>query len=170
MGDPKKARKKYATPSHPWQKGRIEAEKVLTKEYGLKNKREIWKMGSMVKTFISHIKSSAYTEQAKKERQQLLRKLQGLGLIKEEATMDDILSLTVKDIMERRLQTLVFRKGLARSIGQARQFIVHGHIKVGDNKVTEPSYLVKSVEEGHIGFITKSSLSSSDHPERGVAT
>ena len=43
MGHPKKTRKKYKTPSHPWQKDRLEEEKILTKEYGLKNKKELWK-------------------------------------------------------------------------------------------------------------------------------
>ncbi|MDP7610203.1 MAG: 30S ribosomal protein S4, partial [Candidatus Woesearchaeota archaeon] len=44
MGDPKKQRKKYSKPSHPWQTERIEVEKVLMKEYGLKNKKEIWRV------------------------------------------------------------------------------------------------------------------------------
>ena len=34
MGDPKKLRKKYEPPRHPWQASRIESEKILFKEYG----------------------------------------------------------------------------------------------------------------------------------------
>ena len=43
MGDPKRLRKKYETPSHPWEEERIKRETELMKKYGLKNKREIWK-------------------------------------------------------------------------------------------------------------------------------
>ena len=49
MGDPKKQRKKYETPLHPWQGERILAEKKIMEEYGLKNKKEIWKMNSMLR-------------------------------------------------------------------------------------------------------------------------
>ena len=41
MGSPKKQRKKYSKPSHPWQKARIEEEKALKKEYSFKNKKEL---------------------------------------------------------------------------------------------------------------------------------
>ena len=40
MGDPRKLRKKYYPPSHPWQKIRIDEEKILMKDYGFKNKKE----------------------------------------------------------------------------------------------------------------------------------
>jgi len=43
MGKPKFSRKKYETPSHPWQEDRIKAENELVKKYGLKNKKEVWK-------------------------------------------------------------------------------------------------------------------------------
>jgi len=51
MGDPRKIRKKYQTPSHPWIKSRIDEEKVLTREFGTKNKKEIWKMETVLKNF-----------------------------------------------------------------------------------------------------------------------
>ena len=41
MGDPKKIRKSYRTPSHPWQKQRIVEEDELLKTYGIKNKTHI---------------------------------------------------------------------------------------------------------------------------------
>ncbi|MFH1408995.1 MAG: 30S ribosomal protein S4 [Nanoarchaeota archaeon] len=172
MGDPRKSRKTYSTPAHPWQKARIEEEKVLMREYGLKNKKEIWKMNTLVKTFADQIKDSvtATSAQAKIETEQLITKLKNLALIKEDSTMDDILGLTTKNVLERRLQTLVFRKGMAKSIDQARQFITHGHIKIGESKVTRPSFLVSKAEEDHISFIARSALASIEHPERGEAT
>ena len=82
--------------------------------------------------------------------------------------MEDVLTLTLKDVMERRLQTLVFRKNLASSVSQARQFIVHEHISLGDKKITAPSYLVPVGEEGTIQFSQGSVISKASHPIRAV--
>ncbi|MCD6421285.1 MAG: 30S ribosomal protein S4, partial [Thaumarchaeota archaeon] len=68
-------------------------------------------------------------------------------LVDENATADDVLKLTVRDILERRLQTMVYRLGYARTIHQARQFIAHGHVYIGDRKVRSPSYHVMRGEE-----------------------
>ena len=170
MGDPKKIRKKYSTPGHPWQKSRIDEEIALVKDYGFKNKKELWKMASVLKKFKQQIKRlTAQTgKQADTEKQQLLSKLQRLGLTKGVATADEILGLNIKDVVERRLQTIVFRKGLARSMKQARQMITHRHIAVGEKKITSPSYLVKTEEEEKIAFVAKSGFSNPDHPERAV--
>jgi len=168
MGDPRKPKKKYAKPSHPWQKARIEAEKELKNEYGVKNKRELWKMDSLVRGFHRQVKRyvASSTDQSKKEKGTLLIKLRRLGLIKESGQIDDVLGLGVKDIMERRLQTLVHRKNLAKTVKQSRQFIVHGHISIGGRTITSPSKIVSVNEESIINFSPLSTLSSSDHPER----
>ena len=168
MGDPKKIRKKYQTPTHPWQKARIDEEKALLKEYGFKNKREIWRMFSALKKFKQRLKrcTGSRTKQAEKEKQQLLKKLQNLGLTKGVATEDEILGLTIKDVLERRLQTLVFRKGMANSMRQARQMITHKHIVVNERKISAPSYLVKKDEEQSIGFAVMSGFANPNHPER----
>lgn len=168
MGDPRKIRKKYQTPSHPWQKERIEEEKVLSKEYGLKNKKEIWKVYSLLRTFLKLAKklSASSGSQAEKEKKQLLDKLHRLGLIEKTAGLEDALDLKVKDLMERRLQTLLVRKGLARSIKQARQFIIHKHIMVDKKKMSVPSYIVRRDEENMISFSAGSKLAADDHPER----
>jgi small subunit ribosomal protein S4 len=168
MGDPKKQRRKYSKPQHPWQRVRIDEEKIIVKEYGLKNKKEIWRMASLVSNFSTQVKRiiAAKSKQADLEKSQLMKRLTSLGLLKENAQLDDVLGLATKDIAERRLQTLVHRKGLAKSMKQARQFIVHGHIKVGERQMTVPAYLVKKVEEDKISFDEKSSIASMDHPER----
>ncbi|MEE4253493.1 MAG: 30S ribosomal protein S4 [Desulfuromusa sp.] len=54
-------------------------------------------------------------------------------------TGDNLLKL-----LERRLDSLVFRSGFSRSMMQARQFINHGHITVNDKRVDRASFLVKA--------------------------
>ena len=168
MGDPRKLRKKYSKPIHPWQKFRIDDEKVLLEEYGLKNKKEIWKIASKVKEFSIQAKSliASTTEQGEKEKMQLLAKLNKIGLLSENADLDDVLGLEIRNLMERRLQTMVYRKGLAKSAKQARQFIIHQHIMVGNKKITVPSYIVKRGEEDIISFAPISQLADPEHPER----
>lgn len=168
MGDPKKTRKKYQTPSHPWQKGRIEEEKELAREYGTKSKTELWKMNSKLRGFLRMAKHliALRTAQAEKEKAQLIARLAKLGLIPDNASLDDILDLKIKNILERRLQTLLVRKGFARTMSQARQYITHHHVTIGPKKVTSPSHLVTVKEEGLIAFYSGSGLASMDHPER----
>ncbi|MBD3259496.1 30S ribosomal protein S4 [Candidatus Woesearchaeota archaeon] len=168
MGDPRKQRKKYSTPMHPWQKERLDEESEIRKKYGTRNKKEIWRMDSKLKTFFVGAKkaNSARTDQEKIEAEQLLTKLRRLGLISETDGPDTILSLTLPDLMERRLQTLVLKKGLAKTIKQARQYITHEHILIGDKKMTSPSYLVTLDEENMIAFDAKSPFKDPMHPER----
>ena len=168
MGDPRKQRKKYTKPSHPWQEERLGEERGLLEEYGLKNKQEIWKMKSLLKKFAQQAKKliTSTETQAEIEKNQLMAKLKLLGLIEENAQLEDVLAIEPKNILERRLQTLVFRKKFSKSIRQARQFITHRHILVNGKLVTFPSYLVTKAEEDKIEFISSSPLFSQDHPER----
>ena|SRR3989344_6461571 len=155
MGDPKKQRKKFSTPGHPWQKERIDAEKELLKQYGLRRKYEIWKMDSLLRKFLNRAKTliGERTEQSELEKKQLLGRLSSLGLLKKDSKVEDVLNLTLKDVMERRLQTLVARKQMANSMMQARQFITHEHVAVGARKITAPSYLVLVSEEQLIKMV-----------------
>lgn len=166
MGDPKKIRKKFMTPKHPWQKARIDEERDLKREYGLKNKREIWKQQSVLKRFIDNYKKTGTSAQFQKEREELLTKMTSLGIIKSNAKADDILGLHLKDVLERRLQTILCRKSMAHSMKQARQFIVHRHIAVDGQVITSPAYLVPVEEQNKITFVNKSPLSDEMHPER----
>ncbi len=170
MGDPKKLRKKYSTPRHLWNADSIKEDKELIKEYGLRNKKEIWKVNSFLKKYKDLAKQliSIKTAQGEKEKAQMLDKLQRIGLIQAGAELDDVLDLNVRDVMERRLQSLVFRTGLARSMTQARQFITHRHIMVGDKKITFPSYIVSQEEEAQLGFDSTSALNDEEHPERAA--
>ncbi|MEM3374272.1 MAG: 30S ribosomal protein S4 [Candidatus Woesearchaeota archaeon] len=168
MGDPRKLRKKFDKPNHPWQKLRIEEERVLLKEYGFKNKLELWKLNSLLKKYKLQVKELIPKRDPKSEEQKkkLLEKMKQYALIKEGAIMEDILALSLKDLCERRLQTIVFRKGLARTIKQARQFITHEHIMVGNKKITSPSYILTAEEEALVRFADNSPLFFDTHPER----
>lgn len=168
MGDPRRLTAHFKGPVHPWQKDRIEEEKVLMQEYGLKNKSELWKLSSKMKNFGAQAKKliAATGTHAELEKRQLFGRLQRLGLSKPSAELDDVLSLTIRNILDRRLQTVVHKKGLSRSYKQARQFITHRHVLVGGKLVTSPNYLVPTEEEPSVSIIERSSLAKVDHPER----
>jgi small subunit ribosomal protein S4 len=145
----KRQKKKYETPLRPWDKQRLEEEKKLLKKFGLKNKKEIWRAEAIVRKFRRMAREIAATHDKEKERI-LINKVVRLGLLKEGATLDDVLGLTVENLLERRLQTILKNKGLANTIKHARQLITHGHVKINGRKVTYPSYIVPINEEDSI--------------------
>jgi len=172
MGDPKKHRKKYKTPQHSWQTARIEEEKQLIKEYGFRNKTEIWKAQTFLTKATTQAKKlvTMIGDQADKEKELLLQRLKRYGVLAADAGLDKILSITLRDVLERRLQTQVYKKNLANTVSQARQFITHKHIIVDGKIVTSPSYLLTLEEGTKIGFLPKSSLADEEHPERVAAS
>jgi small subunit ribosomal protein S4 len=113
MGDPKRIRKKYDTPSHPWIKSRIDDEKRLSREFGTKNKKELWKMETTLKKFKSQAKKliALKSDQAAVEREHLFRRVKELGLVSGDVTYDSILSLTTDDMLSRRLQSVIVASG-----------------------------------------------------------
>ncbi len=161
MGDPRRLKKKYKKPKHPFQKDRMMEELEFLGKYGLRNKREYWKLRTILGNWRNMARQSRTLskERALEVQQTLIRKLDRLGVIGSEAEFEDVLLLTVEDVLKRRLQTLTYEKGLASTIYQARQFITHGHIQVAGKKINAPSYLVKRAEEDLIGFAPNSPLS-----------
>ena len=152
MGKPKFSKKKYVTPSHPWQQDRIKEENELIRKYGLKNKREIWKAQTRLRKYRGQArellaKIGTGDEQTKKESLQLLTHLNRMNILQGKSTIDDVLALDTQSILSRRLQTLTYLKGLANTPTQARQLISHGHIAVDSRRVTIPGYMVTNVEE-----------------------
>jgi len=99
-------------------------------------------------------------ERATEIQQTLIKKLVSLGVLGPDAGFEDVLLLTVDDLLKRRLQSIVFEKGLAITIYQARQFVVHGHIQVRGKKINAPSYIVKKAEENMVSYVAKSPLSA----------
>ena len=172
MGDPKFSRRSYDTPSHPWQGERIKAEVVLVNQYGLKNKTEVWKAQSVLRNFRKQSRElqarlRSGDAQAKIEADALLNKCSKIGVLPVEgATLNDILTLSEENILSRRLQTLVFEKGMASTVGQARQMIVHGHIFMNGHRVTIPGYIVTRYEESYIMYDPASPFNDEMHPMR----
>jgi len=168
MGDPRKQRKKYETPRFPWRTDILQSELRLQGQYGLRNKRELWRHKTILSRFREIARSllGMSTEERQKMEKQLLDRLNRLGILPETAVLDDVLDLSLEDILERRLQTLVFNKGLAKSIYQARQLITHGHIAIDRRRVPSPSYLVLRDEEAKLAYSPTSSLSNPNHPIR----
>jgi len=171
MGKPKFSRKKYETPSHPWQEDRIKSENELIKKYGLKNKREIWKAQTKLRNYRGQArellaKAGTGDEQSKKESEQLLMSLNRMNVLPAKSTLDDVLALDTESILSRRLQTITYLKGLASTPNQARQLISHGHVSIGGRRVTVPGYIVTKAEEGEIGYIGDSPLNDTMHPAR----
>lgn len=172
MGDPKFSRRKYDTPAHPWEGERIKEENELLMKYGLKNKEELWRAKSYVRSLRAQSRElqarlRAGDPQAKIETDQLLAKCARLSLLPEEgATLNDVLALNTEAVLARRFQTVLYHKGLAYTPKQARQLIVHGHAAIGPRKVTIPGYIVKRGEEELIQYHTSSPLANDMHPMR----
>jgi small subunit ribosomal protein S4 len=161
----------YETPNHPFQGERIAEEQGLTGRYGLKNKEELWRAQSELRNYRREARkllgrTQGDAEATGKEAEEFLGKLKRLGILAAEDSLDDVLSLDVTDVLERRLQTVVYRKGYANTPNQARQFIGHGHIVVDGQRVGTPSYMVSVGEEDTVGFDSASALTDELHPER----
>ncbi|HYA57848.1 MAG TPA: 30S ribosomal protein S4 [Thermoplasmata archaeon] len=172
MGDPKFLRRTYDTPKHPWEGSRMEEERKLLDKYGLKNKRELWKAQSILRGFRRQARElqarlRTGAPQARRETDQLIGRLTRLGVLPVGApTLDDVLALSTEDILRRRFEWVVYTKGLAPTPFGARQWIVHGHLSVGDHRVTRPGYLVPSADEVRINYSPTSPLANDDHSMR----
>lgn len=171
MGDPKFSRRLYQTPFHPWKADRIQEENALEHKFGLKNKREVWRAKSHLRALRRQARgllsrNRTGDPQAAKETTLLLAKMNRLGWLGEAATLDDVLALDVEQILTRRLQTQVYLKGYTASIDQARQFIAHGHVSIGDNRINVPGYYVQRSEEDLIQLTPGRPVADDAHPAR----
>jgi len=145
----RKMRKGFKRPKTPWDDTLIEEERRLLREFGLKNKKELWRARSTLRGFRRRAREITANKDEADEKA-LLDKLVKFNILEKTHGIDDVLALTVEDILNRRLQTIVFRKNMANTVKQARQFIVHGHVRIDGRKVTFPSYFVPADEEGKI--------------------
>jgi small subunit ribosomal protein S4 len=145
----KKLQKQYETPNEGWDEERIQNEHELIEEYGLKNKKEVYKAQSQLRSLRREARKLNASED-EEQRTDLINRAQRLGLTKSDAQLEDILVLRVEDFLDRRLQTAVNRRGYSDTIKEARQLVNHGHVYVDGQKVTVPSYLLTKTEEKEI--------------------
>lgn len=142
----KKLKKQYETPNEGWDEERIQNEHNLIEEYGLKNKKEVYKAQSQLRSIRREARKLNASED-EEQREDLINKTQRLGLTKSDAQLEDILTLRVEDFLDRRLQTAVNRRGYSDTVKEARQLVVHGHVYVDGQRVNVPSYLLTKDEE-----------------------
>ena len=158
MGDTKNFRRGWRKPKRPFNfELKMEELKTLG-TFGLKTKRELWK----ARTELSRVRNQARSLLAlrqdvrDKEEPILIHSLSRIGLIEQNATLDDVLNLEIDDLLSRRLQTIVMKKFYFKSPYQARQAISHGHVIIGDRVVNIPSYIVKVDEEDKVKLTSES--------------
>ena len=174
MGEPKFSRPRTQTPTHPWKQARIDEEHDLKERYGLKKvggMREIWREKSALRRhrnqamkLIGRVDSTE--GHYAKEKEQLLDSLTKKGLLQTGADVGDVLEINVEHMLSRRLQSVVYYKGLAPSMRAARNLIVHGHICIGDQRMTVPGYHVLKEEEDSLQYSENSPFIDPEHPFR----
>ena len=158
MGDTKNFRKNWNKPKRPFNfELKMEELKILG-TFGLKTKRELWK----ARTELSRVRNQARSllalrqEIREKEEPILIHSLSRIGLVEENATLDDVLNLEIQNLLSRRLQSIIMKKFYFKTPYQARQAISHGHIMIGDRIVNIPSYVVKTDEEDTVTLTPES--------------
>ena len=174
MGEPKFSRPRTQTPTHPWKQARIDEEHDLKERFGLKKvggMREIWREKSSLRRhrnqamkLIGRVDSSE--GHYAKEKEQLLGSLTRKGLLQSGADIGDVLEINVEHMLSRRLQSVVYYKGLAPSMRAARNLIVHGHICIGEQRITVPGYHVLKEEEDTLQYSQNSPFADPEHPFR----
>lgn len=143
MGDTRRKRKLFKKPRKPFELERIQEEDKIAEKYGLKNKREIWKANSNVTLLRNRAK--ALIPKSQEEKEKFFEKLRKEGY--NVSNISDVLALKTEDLLERRLQTFVLKKGLANTTRQARQLVVHKYILVQGKMVNSPSFhITKDLE------------------------
>jgi small subunit ribosomal protein S4 len=158
MGDPKYPRKAWRKPKRPLNYDLKMEELKTLGTFGLRTKKELWKAHTKLSSVRHQARSLLALQQDIREEKEpiLMKSLAKIGLVSNDATLDDVLNLEVTDLLTRRLQTLVHKKFGFQTPYQARQAVVHGHIMIGDRVINIPSYTVTTAEEKNIQFTPES--------------
>lgn len=154
MGDPRYPSRVWKKPKRPLNYDFMMEDLNTLGTYGLKNKRELWKARTELSRVRHQARSLLALRQEIREHKEpiLMKSLEVIGLVKQGATLDDVLNLDIDTMLSRRLQTIVQRKFSFKTPYQARQAIVHGHVTIADRIITIPSYIVKINEEPSISL------------------
>lgn len=160
MGDPKNPRRAWKKPKRPLNYDLKMEELKTLGTFGLKTKRELWKAHTELSRLRHQARSLLALRQEIREKKEpiLMKSLSKIGLVADDSTLDDVLNLQVTDLLSRRLQTVVLKKFSFKTPYQARQAVIHGHIMIGDRKVSVPSYVVETNEEKDVHLAPGSSL------------
>jgi len=134
----KRKHKTYSRPKRPFDKVRIDEEEKIKEEFGLKNKREIWKADAKIKSIREKAKKLISSDE--KEKQAFFDRLKKIGF--KVNSISDVLSLDKRDYMKRRLQTILVEKHMASTMKGARQLITHKKVLIEGNAVNSPSFVV----------------------------
>ncbi len=154
-------KKLYVKPRKSYEKARILEENKLLQKYALKNKREIWKTLAKVNYF--RHRAMDLVKKSREEQEVFFKKLNNLGL--KVKSVADILALKVENILERRLPSIIFRKGYSKTAKEARQLVSHRKILVNGRIVDVPSYIVSVAEENNI-FLKQRKKEQTKMPEK----
>ena len=160
----------FKKPRRPYEKERIHNELKVVGEFGLKNKRELWRVHytlSKIRKAARELLTLPEEDMKRKfEGAALLRRLTRLGVLDEnQQKLDYVLSLTASDLLNRRLQTQVFKAQLAKSLHHSRTLIKHRHVSMNGQLIDQPSLLVWSESEKGIGY-APNSIMTTEKPGR----
>ncbi len=160
----KRKHKTYSKPKRPFDKVRIDEEARIKKEFGLKNKREIWKAEANVGSIREKAKKLI---SAKPEEQgALFNQLKKIGIKVD--SIADVLSLNKEDYLKRRLQSVLVTKKMATTSKGARQLITHKKVLIDEKVVNRPSYIVPIVLENKISLKVSKKKPAGKKEESGL--
>jgi small subunit ribosomal protein S4 len=144
----KRKHKIYSRPKKPFDKMRIEEEAKIKEEFGLKNKKEIWKADAKIKEMRE--KAKKLISASEEEKQAFFGRLNKIGI--KVSSIGDVLSLDKRDYLKRRLQTVLVEKKFTTTPKSARQLITHKKVMINNKSINAPSYIVPVELEGKISL------------------
>ena len=155
----KRKHKSYSKPKRPFDKIRIDEEAQIIKEFGLKNKREIWKAEASINSIRKRAKALISSDS--EEQQALFDRLKKIGI--NVNSIADVLSLDKQNYLKRRLQTVLVAKKMATTPKSARQLITHKKVLIDGRVLNSPSYIVPVKLENKISL--KETKKKKDKPK-----
>ena len=147
-----------------FEKERIDAEIKTCGLYGLRTKTEMWKVQLVLARLRKRARELLTLDEQDQRRvfegNALMKKMFKYGLLdaEKENKLDYVLALTIEKLLERRLQTRVFKTRFASSIHHARTMIYGKHIAVDNQLVNVPSFMLTVDNENKVNYHSKSPL------------